>query len=119
MNEQEFIAKVTEALDEGAGRLTSPTVEALRAGRRRALAGRRQRDAGGAHAWVAVLGWAHHHSRMFWLLLLLAVLLGMVGYQMLNDQDASDLDIQLLTDDLPPQAYLHGDMGSWLNAREQ
>ncbi len=119
MNEQEFIAKVTGALDEDAGRLASPTVEALRAGRRRALAGRRQRDAGSPHAWVAVLDWPHHHSRMFWALLLVAVLLGMVGYQMLNDQDAADLDIRLLTDDLPPQAYIHGDMGSWLNAHEQ
>lgn len=119
MNEQEFIAKMTRALDEGVGRLDVPTVDALRAGRRRALSARRHSDAGSVHGKVAVLDWFHHHTRMFWVVLLLAVLVGMAGYQMFGSEEIEDVDILLLTDDLPPQAYIHGDMGSWLGSREQ
>lgn len=119
MNEQELIAKVTAALDEGAGRLDAPTAEILRAGRHRALASRRQRHADNLHGWVGALDWAHHHHKMFWTSLLLALLLGLVAYQVREAQDGMDVDILLLTDDLPPQAYVHGDMGSWLGSREQ
>lgn len=119
MNEQEFIAKMTRTLDEDIRRLDVPTVDALRAGRRRALSARRHHAVGGSHGRVVVLDWFHHHTRMFWLVLVLAILVGMTGYQMFATQDTDDVDILLLTGDLPPQAYIHGDMGSWLGSREQ
>lgn len=120
MNEREVIAKVTGALDAGADGLSPSTLDALRAGRRRALAARRQHEPGRAHGHTLALDWIHHHGKLFWAsLLLLAIVLGWAAYQMSNDQDASDMDIQLLTDDLPPQAYIHGDMNSWLNSRER
>ena len=119
MNQQEFIAKVTRLLDDDARRLEPSTVDALRAGRRRALAARRHAEGRGHHGRVAVLDWFHDHGKAMWGLLIFAILIAMAGYQMFDAQDAADVDIQLLTGDLPPQAYVHGDMGSWLGSREQ
>jgi hypothetical protein len=131
MNEIKFANKIRQALNEGA-RLEGPTgaavAERLRAARERALA---LKKPGRAPAF----GWAHAASGGglvggfgafggmggFSLRVLLPTLLLIAGlfsiYNWQQEQRAADieeLDAQLLTDDLPIDAYLDRGFEAWL-----
>jgi hypothetical protein len=131
MNEIKFANKIRQALNEGA-RLEGPAgaavAERLRAARERALA---LKKTGRAPAF----GWARVSSSgelvggfdafsglgSFLLRVLLPTLLLVAGlfgiYSWQQDQRAADieeLDAQLLTDDLPIDAYLDRGFEAWL-----
>ena len=127
MNEIKFANKIRQALNEGA-RLEGPRgaaiVERLRAARERALARHKVER-------VPALAWARSSSAGvvggfgslggFSLRVLLPTLLLIAGlaaiYSWQQDQraaDAEELDAQLLTDDLPIDAYLDRGFEAWL-----
>jgi hypothetical protein len=122
MNEQQFANKVQQALDERAARLGPALVERLRAARERALASRRAER-------VPVLSWADNvlgtgGSGGFWLRLVLPVIfvvLGVAGiYSWQQNQrlaEIEEIDAELLTDDLPIDAYLDRGFQEWLKRR--
>lgn len=128
MNEIKFTNKIRQALNEGA-RLDGPTgatiVERLRAARERAVAAKRAERAP-AFGWARVAsdgtlvggmgGFGGFSLRVLLpTLLLIAGLYGIYSWQ--QEQRAADieeLDAQLLTDDLPIDAYLDRGFEAWL-----
>jgi hypothetical protein len=122
MNEQQFANKVRQALDERTRRLEPALSERLRAARERALANRRAERVP-ALAWADnVLGGSGFGG--FWLRLVLPavfVLLaaaGLYGWQQ-NQRlaEIEEIDAELLTDDLPIDAYLDRGFQEWLKKR--
>ena len=131
MNEIKFANKIRQALNEGArldGNSGARIAERLRAARERALEARRIATASGrepAFAWarnstVSLVGGFGGFGG-FSLRVLLPTLLLIAGlvsiYSWQQDQRAADvveLDAQLLTDDLPIDAYLDRGFEAWL-----
>jgi len=123
MNEIKFANKIRQALNEGA-RVDTRIAERLRAARERAIAHRKpEREP--ALAWarstaVGVIGGFGGFGGFSVRLLLPAALLvaGLVAiYSWQREQSAVDieeLDAQLLTDDLPIDAYLDRGFEAWL-----
>ena len=123
MNEIKFANKIRQALNEGA-RLEGPRgaaiAERLRAARERALAQRRVERVP-ALAWAGNVLGGFGGLGGFSLRVLLPTLLLIAGlisiYSWQQDQraaDAEELDAQLLTDDLPIDAYLDRGFETWL-----
>ena len=127
MNEHQFANKIRQALNEGArleGQPGARIAERLRAARERALE-RRRVPAGGAREPVLagsynVMGrFGGFGGFSFRLLLPVAMLVaGLVAiYSWQQEQRAADveeIDAQLLTDDLPIDAYLDRGFETWL-----
>jgi len=123
MNEIKFANKIRQALNEGA-RVDTRIAERLRAARERAIAHRKpEREP--ALAWTrstaaGVIGGFGGFGGFSVRLLLPAALLvaGLVAiYSWQREQSAVDieeLDAQLLTDDLPIDAYLDRGFEAWL-----
>jgi hypothetical protein len=137
MNEIKFTNKIRQALNEGArldGASGARIAERLRAARERALEARRTSTASGrepAFAWArsgaaGVVGGFGTFGTFgglggFSLRVLLPTLLLIAGlvsiYSWQQEQraaDAEELDAQLLTDDLPIDAYLDRGFEAWL-----
>ena len=122
MNEHQFANKIRQALNQGA-RLDAGTTERLRAARERALAARRQ-EREPALAWaggmLARLGGIGGVSLRV-LLPVLLVALGVAAiYSWQQNQrlaEVEEIDAQLLTDDLPIDAYLDRGFEAWLKKR--
>jgi len=115
--EARFGARIAARLDEGSRDLPHNISERLRAGRMRALAGRRvteiqlQPVLAGTRSNSASLG---GHTPGFWtrasaLLPLLALVLGLIAIGAMQDQERAfelaEVDADLLTADLPPTAF--------------
>jgi hypothetical protein len=126
MNEIKFANKIRQALNEGS-RVDTRVAERLRAARERALAARKPALepafawARGAATGVADISSAFGGLGGFSLRVLLPTVLlvaGLIGiYSWQQEQRAADveeLDAQLLTDDLPIDAYLDRGFESWL-----
>lgn len=110
--------KLAAQLNLGTAELTHEITERLRAGRERALA-QRKVEVRRAPAWVAqgqtaALGWGGEESmglfgRLSAAIALGALVIGLIGINdTLSDERArelADVDMALLTDDLPPAAY--------------
>jgi hypothetical protein len=130
MNEIKFTNKIRQALNEGArlhGERGARVAERLRAARERALERRRiAREpslawAGSAAPVADDVAGGFGDTRGFSLRMLLATALLLAGlfgiYRGQQDQQAAEveeLDAQLLTDDLPIDAYLDRGFEAWL-----
>jgi len=125
MNEQQFANKVRQALDERARRLEPALAERLRAARERALAGRpRGEERAPALAWVGNVPGSNGGFGSLWLRLVLPaifVVLAVAGiYSWQQNQrlaEIEEIDAELLTDDLPIDAYLDRGFQEWLKKR--
>jgi len=123
MNERQFGNQIRQALNEGS-RLDGRTLERLRAARvaaleRHALA-RAHAPALAAEGVLARLGGPARVSRSLLVpLLLLALGIGFLYSAQLNRHAAEtvELDTQLLSDELPIDAYLDKGFEAWLNKR--
>ncbi|HTP62180.1 MAG TPA: DUF3619 family protein [Burkholderiales bacterium] len=123
MNEIKFTNKIRQALNEGArldGAQGAAISEQLRASRERALA-QRKVERLPSLAWAAKLVGGFGGVGGFSLRVLLPTVLMVAGlisiYSWQQDQrvaDAVELDAQLLTDDLPIDAYLDRGFEAWL-----
>jgi len=105
---------IKQLLNRSLAQLDRPTLARLRAARMQALNRYEARSAtlplfawAGEHViWHAP---AHRHSIHYWIgaILLAASLFGGIAYwQQAMDNDISDVDIAILTDDLPIQYYV-------------
>jgi len=120
MNELQFGNKIRRVLDQGT-RLDARTRERLRAARERALA---RHDPESRAPWTSSLlaqfgGYAGLTARLVLPVLVLAVSLGAIGHwhQTQRAVEADEIDVQLLTDDLPIDAYLDKGFETWLKSK--
>ena len=123
MNEMQFGNKVRQVLNRGLVGVESGTAERLRAARERALA-RQRPEPSPAVAWAdnvlgRVGGWGGVAWRVVLPLAMLALALATVQYWQQNQRSAEieEIDVQLLTDDLPIDAYLDRGFQNWLKQR--
>ena len=122
MNEIQFGNRVRHVLNQGLD-LRKETVEQLRAARERALAVQRPEPAS-ALAWADNVtgdfgGWTGFSLRFIAPLLMLFVAVAAI-YTWQQAQvvaDIEEIDAQLLTDDLPIDAYLDRNFQNWLKKR--
>jgi uncharacterized iron-regulated membrane protein len=122
MNEFNFANKIRQALNQGL-HLDQATASRLRAARERALARQRPEPAP-ALAWAYSLvggfgGWGGLSLRLLAPLVAL-VIAGAALYTWQQNQRVAelvDIDAQLLTDDLPIDAYLDRGFQNWLKKR--
>ena len=118
MNEKEFASRLKPFLDRAAGQVGEMQATRLKAARLRALdAYREPVRLYGLIPTAANTAQAIHYGivqrALLWLPM--AALLLTLAIQSANDvDDVGDLDAQLLTQELPPDAFLDQDFRSWL-----
>jgi hypothetical protein len=122
MNEQDELAsRIARLLDEGTGELTAEQRERLSRARRLALS---RHQAKAEPAWAPA--WAGSFSQwteqsvfgVRYVIPLAALVLGLLGVVYVHTGGVpsaiADIDIGLLTDELPISAYLEEDFDSWV-----
>jgi hypothetical protein len=122
MNEPQFGNKVRQILNQGLS-IDRGAAERLKAAREQALARQRPEPAP-ALAWADNVvggfgGWSGVSLRLLLpLALMIAGLVGIYNWQQ-NQRiaEVEEIDAQLLTDDLPPEAYLDRGFQNWLKKR--
>lgn len=119
MNDPEKGKKVAQMLDQGLDDIKQETLDRLQSARRASLENYRSAEtivnvgrgasARNGHEW-------HLKSRRFVSLVsLLLALIGIAYWQGLQQSDENeDIDIMLLIDDLPVNAYLDNEFEAWL-----
>ena len=120
--DEEFAAKIARELDYGVDRIDAGTRERLAAARKMALSHYRAQPApvfGLAWALAAISGNGSQFSQgARYLVATAALVLALIGFAYwqttVSGNDFSDVDVQLLTDDLPINAYLDTGFDSWL-----
>ena len=117
--EHEFAASVIRHLDYGVAQLDAGTRERLFAARNAALARYREEPAG--VAWMGRAGAIIGGSRwmgarqLVTICVLVAALVGIAYWQSTAPvNELAEIDTFLLTDELPPNAYLDKGFDSWL-----
>jgi hypothetical protein len=119
MNEKEFAAKLKPWLERTAHDIGEMQATRLKAARLRALDAYREpvRLLGLVtvdHGTAQTLQYTVFQRALMWLPVV--ALIAFLGTQAANPQpDLGDLDAQLLTQELPPDAFLDQDFRSWLN----
>jgi len=114
MDEKLNPESIRQLLNRSLAQLDQTTLDRLSAARMQALDRHEARSAtlplfagAGEHAiWHPS---AHHHSFHYWfgtLLLAVTLVCGIAYWRQAMDNDSSDVDIAILTDDLPMQYYL-------------
>jgi hypothetical protein len=121
--EHELARKIIEHLDHGTERLEPGTRERLAAARKVALSHYREKSEamlGLAWAGQAMTRFAEHrlhHTRLLAAAAAIAVLLAGFAYWQATgpaSNDLAEIDLGLLTDELPLNAYLDKGFDSWL-----
>jgi hypothetical protein len=122
MNELNFANKIRQVLNQGL-ELDRPTLERLRAARERALERQRPVPAP-ALAWADNVlgnfgGWGGLSLRVLAPIVALGIAAAAIYTWQQNQRVAElvDIDAQLLTDDLPIDAYLDRGFQNWLRKR--
>lgn len=119
-DELQFAYKIKQRLNKDAARLPAATEERLRAARERAIAHQRQPVGRLAVAGVPAslgFGWL---GQLAPLVMLLGGLLAInYWHQSQQTLDIADVDVQMLVDELPPNAYLDKGFGAWLTRHGQ
>jgi hypothetical protein len=120
MNEKDFAQKLKPWLDRSAAAVGEMQATRLKAARLRALDAYREpvrlfglvRVGAGT---AEVLRYTVFQRALMWVpLVALLAVLGLQSMQSLREPDLGDLDAQLLTQELPPDAFLDQDFRSWL-----
>ena len=114
-SELEFAFQIKRRLNTGSDTLASGTTERLRAARERALGVQRQPAATAQAAGMPVsfsFGWL---AQLTPLAVLVVGLVGMNFWQQSQRAvEIADIDVQMLVDELPPNAYLDKGFRAWL-----
>jgi len=121
MNEKEFGEKLKPWLERSAHSLGQMQETRLRAARLRALDAYREpvRLFGLVSVSAGTVTTLQYSLVQRALLFLpLAALLAVLAFQSLQDTDQGELDAQLLTQELPPDAYLDPDFRAWLSKQQ-
>jgi Protein of unknown function (DUF3619) len=128
MNEREFAKKVTMNLNWGLTQIDGDKLAKLRAAREKAMANYAEPVTVVAASVATTSGQTANVSNnlmrkpLFWLPIL-AIALAAVTYNAMDDDIADDaageLDAKLLTGELPINAFLDKDFGSWVKESSQ
>ena len=121
MNEKEFGEKLKPWLERSAHSLGQMQETRLKAARLRALDAYREpvRLFGLVSVSAGTASTLQYSLVQRALLFLpLAALLAVLAFQSLQDTDQGELDAQLLTQELPPDAYLDPDFRAWLSKQQ-
>jgi len=127
MNEQELASKIVQHLDQGLDHLKQGTLYQLQSARKAALEryNKAPQPVFGL-AWAGDVAFHIGQSRHFKLRNLLALgllLLGLIGvtyWQVaIQTNDIAEIDANLLSGDLPIDAYLDSDFEAWLKRSSQ
>lgn len=121
MNEERYACRVRQALNHGLKDIPLSTGRRLEAARHLALSKQKQPAgelvAAGSGS-LALLKTGHHHPYVKQALAILALLLGMwisfYWHSLEYVSQLEEVDSALLTDDLPPEAFLDNDFFEWL-----
>ena len=118
MNEKEFAAKLKPWLDRTAAGVGEVQATRLRSARLRALDAYREpvRLLGlipVAAGTAQMVRYSLVQRTLLWLPM--AALLATLAYQSMREPDVGTLDAQLLTQELPPDAFLDKDFRAWLD----
>jgi len=123
--EYEFARKIAGVLDQGTRDLDRDTLAQLAAAREQALAGIRVAP-GWAPAWAGawtgrIGGWTAGTRYVLPMAILLLGLMGIIYWQNGNGSgnELAEIDVRLLTDDLPIDAYLDKGFDSWLKRQSR
>jgi hypothetical protein len=112
--------QIKRRLNEGMLDLPAGAAERLRAAREQAVAKQRrpvaQVAAAGTH-FTFPLGWVGKLAPLAVLVLGLGAI--HMWHQAEQVADIADIDIQMLSDELPPNAYLDKGFGAWLTQSDQ
>ncbi|HEU5315438.1 MAG TPA: DUF3619 family protein [Chloroflexota bacterium] len=117
MNENEFGAKMKPWLDRTAAGIGEMQATRLKAARLRAMDAYREpvrllglvRVSSGT---AQTLRYSVVQRSLLWLPL--AILIAVLAVRSASEPDVADIDVQLLTQELPPDAFLDQDFRSWL-----
>jgi hypothetical protein len=117
MNENEFGRKMKPWLERTAAGVGELQATRLRSARLRALDAYRE-----PVRLFGLVTMSHGTAQVLWygwvqralLFLPLVAFLAFLTFQSVQDPDPADLDAQLLTQELPPDAYLDQDFKTWL-----
>ena len=117
MNEKEFGAKLKPWLDRSAQAIGEVQATRLKAARLRALDAFQEpvRVLGLVPVSAGTLQTIHYsivQRALLWLPM--AALLATLAFQSVRESDPGELDAQLLTQELPPDAFIDQDFRSWL-----
>lgn len=119
MNEKELAQKITRTLDWGTSQMDGEKLAKLRSARQAAM--KNYREPVNVLGLVTVSGQTLDVSSwirkpLFWLPIL-AIVAAVVTYNAMDDDvadEAGELDAKLLTGELPINAFLDKDFGSWV-----
>lgn len=123
MTEQRYAGRVRQALNHGLQDISPATSRRLEAARHLALSRQKQTApelvlAGAGHRGGHHFSWSHDHPYLKHALSVLALLLGMwIAFYWHSAQyvtEIEEVDSALLSDDLPPEAFLDNDFSEWL-----
>ncbi|MCE9641937.1 MAG: DUF3619 family protein [Betaproteobacteria bacterium] len=127
MNEQELAGKIIQRLNQGLGNIKQGTAYQLQSARQAALD--RYREAPQpvfGLAWAGDVAFRVSHNRHFNARNLMALgvlvlsLIGVTYWQVvIQGNDIAEIDVSLLTDDLPINAYLDNNFEAWLKRSSQ
>lgn len=121
MNEPELGKEITRLLDRGLDNIGQDTLQRLQAARRASLENCQVSETifttGGGMSAHSGHDWHFNTGRILSLLALLLALAGVAYWQtpLQQGDDIADLDIMVLTDELPVDAYLDDEFGEWLD----
>lgn len=120
MNERELINKLKQDLNYGTGRLTSHVTDSLRQSRQHALeifaAQAQTEDA------YAFAGRHHHHiANRKWMpfAFVSLLLIGVFYWQLQESNSEENIDLALLSSEIPLNALVDQDFHQWLNQTSQ
>ena len=119
--DDELAGRIVQQLDRGVERLDPATCQRLAAARKVALSHYRERpEPAFGFAWalnaISHRGGQRPYGARY-LIAVAALVLGLIGFaywQTTTPNDFSEIDVNLLTDDLPVNAYLDRGFDSWL-----
>lgn len=124
--EKDFAQKITRTLNWGLSRIEDDKLARIRAGRQRALAAYREPVT--ILGLVTISGQTLNVSNftrkpLFWLPIL-AIVAAVAAYTLsstddIYDETGGEVDAQILTGELPINAFLDKDFGSWVKESSQ
>lgn len=110
MNQQFQPEQIKQLLNRSLSRLDQPTLSRLHDARMQALAHYGARSAAPAFAWAGNRRAPHAHHKSYYgaaVVLLIALLFSVTVYwQQTTEHEVSEVDIAILTDELPIEVYV-------------
>lgn len=122
MNERELISKIKQDLNYGTGQLKSQVMERLKQSRERALdAFAAQSQPENAYAFAGHHGHGHPFASRKWLPLafISLLLIGVFYWQQQELNGEENIDLALLTSDLPLNVFVDQKFHTWLDQSSQ